>query len=105
MHQFLPYKAVLSKSIAEARYLNSLVNQTTTILRQEIEQAGIISFARFMELALYCPDCGYYERPESPVGREGDFYTSVSTGGLFGKLLANQFGNWLEATTDGSCQL
>jgi SAM-dependent MidA family methyltransferase len=30
------------------------------------------------------------------VGRHGDFITSVSTGELFGQLLAFQFGEWLE---------
>ena len=48
-----------------------------------------------MELALYCPDCGYYET-KMDIGRRGDFYTSVSVGGLFGELLACQFANWLE---------
>ena len=48
-----------------------------------------------MELALYCPDCGYYET-KMDIGRRGDFYTSVSIGSLFGELLACQFANWLE---------
>lgn len=61
-----------------------------------MEQAGCISFARFMELALYCPVFGYYERESRVVGRGGDFFTSVSTGGLFGELLAFQFAQWLE---------
>jgi len=50
-------------------------------------------FDRFMELALYCPGLGYYAKTEgpSPVGRSGDFYTSVSVGPLFGRLLGRQF--------------
>lgn len=54
-----------------------------------------------MELALYCPDCGYYEKDKDIVGRRGDYYTSVSTGGLFGELLAFQFAEWLEAEMKG----
>ena len=65
-------------------------------IREEIRQAGIISFARFMELALYCPETGYYERQKDNVGRAGDFITSVSAGSLFGELLAFQFAEWLE---------
>lgn len=49
-----------------------------------------------MELALYCPDCGYYEKEKDILGRAGDFYTSVSVGSLFGELLAFQFREWLE---------
>ena len=64
---------------------------------EEIRAGGAISFARFMELALYCPETGYYERNQDNVGRAGDFITSVSTGSLFGELLAFQFGEWLEA--------
>ncbi len=48
-----------------------------------------------MELALYCPDCGYYETKRD-IGRRGDFYTSVSAGSLFGEMLAFQFAAWLE---------
>jgi len=48
-----------------------------------------------MELALYCPDCGYYEKDNDTIGRRGDFYTSVSVGSLFGELLAFQFAGWL----------
>ena len=57
---------------------------------------GVIPFARFMELALYCPVCGYYETKRDSTGRRGDFYTSVSVGNLFGELLAFQFAGWLE---------
>ena len=66
------------------------------IIRAEAAASGILSFARFMELALYCPDFGYYEQQKDNVGRRGDFYTSVSTGELFGELLAFQFAAWLE---------
>lgn len=53
-------------------------------------------FARFMELALYCPVCGYYEKEKDTIGRRGDYYTSVSVGSAFGELLASQFAAWLE---------
>jgi SAM-dependent MidA family methyltransferase len=66
-------------------------------IREEIRKKGVISFARFMELALYCPESGYYESKKDNVGRQGDFITSVSTGSLFGELLAFQFAGWLEA--------
>lgn len=71
------------------------MNAVERLIRQEILSSGSISFARFMELALYCPKTGYYERPAAPLGRTGDFYTSVSVGPLFGELLAVRFGDWL----------
>lgn len=49
-----------------------------------------------MELALYCPVYGYYEKEGDTVGRHGDYFTSVSVGSLFGELLASQFAAWLE---------
>jgi len=48
-----------------------------------------------MRLALYCPVYGYYEKEEDTIGRNGDFYTSVSVGNLFGELLAFQFEEWV----------
>lgn len=57
---------------------------------------GAVSCARFMEVALYQPEHGYYERDSTVVGQRGDFYTSVSVGPLFGQLLGYQFAEWLE---------
>lgn len=49
-----------------------------------------VSFAQFMELALYHPECGYYRRGRTRVGfaPEADFYTASSTGTVFGELVA-----------------
>ncbi len=77
----------------------------TTAIREEIQKCGAISFARFMELALYCPETGYYERNQDNVGRRGDFITSVSTGSLFGELLAFQFAEWLGELRIADCGL
>src|SRR5271168_2711355 len=66
------------------------------IICEEISKKGVLTFARFMELALYCPESGYYETDMAKVGRGGDFITSVSVGNLFGQLLGFQFAEWLE---------
>ena len=65
-------------------------------VQDEAAARGVLPFARFMELALYSPGQGYYETQQDRVGRRGDFYTSVSTGELFGQLLAFQFSRWME---------
>jgi len=72
------------------------VTELSRIIAEEIRQNGPISAARFMELALYCPVYGYYERDADSVGRLGDFLTSVSVGPLLGELLASRFVHWLD---------
>jgi SAM-dependent MidA family methyltransferase len=44
-------------------------------------------FSRFMEIALYHPEFGYYRRPRDPFGREGDFYTAEQIQPTFGILM------------------
>ena len=53
------------------------------------DPAGL-PWPEFMRRALYEPGLGYYERSALPVGRGGDFYTSVSVGPVFGELVAFQ---------------
>src|SRR5690349_10502490 len=72
------------------------MNRLVEIIRHEIAQRGIMPFARFMELALYCPKHGYYETKKDNPGRQGDYYTSVGVGEVFGQLLAWQFAEWLD---------
>ena len=60
-------------------------------IRARIASDGPVSFRWFMEQALYHPLHGYYASGRAVIGRQGDFFTSVSVGSLFGKLLASQF--------------
>jgi len=62
----------------------------------EISKRGSISFPEYLAIALYDPELGYYARDSTQVGRRGDFYTSVSVGSLFGRLLAQRFLGWWE---------
>lgn len=61
------------------------------LIAREIDASGPISFARFMELALYDPGDGYYASGRVRIGKQGDFFTNVSVGAFFGRLLAGQF--------------
>jgi SAM-dependent MidA family methyltransferase len=63
----------------------------TDSLREEIARRGPIPFRDFMARALYDPQHGYYGSGRARVGRGGDFFTNVSVGPLFGRLLARQF--------------
>lgn len=60
-------------------------------LRARIAEAGPIGFDEFMAAALYHPRHGYYAAGAPRTGKHGDFFTSVSVGPVFGKLLAAQF--------------
>lgn len=48
---------------------------------------GAIPFERFMELALYHPEHGYYRKP-GRIGPQGDFITSPAVHPMFGWALA-----------------
>jgi SAM-dependent MidA family methyltransferase len=60
------------------------------LLRSRLREApqGRLTWAEVMRMALYEPGLGYYRRGVRRIGRSGDFFTSVSVGPLFGKLLA-----------------
>ena len=58
-------------------------------IRRRIDERGKITFAEFMDVALYWPQGGYYTGRE-PVGAQGDFYTSPAVHPAFGALLAVQ---------------
>ncbi len=52
----------------------------------------MISYADFIQLALYHPENGYYMREGQKIGREGDFYTTSNISDLYGSMVAKWFG-------------
>lgn len=62
------------------------------LVTRQIHQNGPLDLPAYLQLALYHPQLGYY--PRATVGRHGDFFTSVSVGPLFGRLLAGRFHRW-----------
>jgi SAM-dependent MidA family methyltransferase len=66
------------------------MNELRALIVDRIRATGPISFAEFMDLALYHPSLGYYARAVRRTGRSGDFFTSVDVGPIFGELLARQ---------------
>jgi SAM-dependent MidA family methyltransferase len=59
------------------------------ILQEISAGGGVIPFRRFMEMALYHPDHGYYASGKARVGKGGDFFTSVCLGAIYGRILAS----------------
>jgi SAM-dependent MidA family methyltransferase len=58
------------------------------LLAGEIGRDGPVTFRRFMEVALYHPEHGYYRRPRDPFGKHGDFFTAEQIQPVFGILMA-----------------
>ncbi len=72
-------------------------------LRAEMAATGgALSFARFMELALYAPGLGYYCAGTRKFGAGGDFITAPELSPLFSRCLAHQCREILEALGGGA---
>lgn len=63
---------------------------TQFISHDIVTSGGYISFARFMELALYAPGLGYYSAGSHKLGKGGDFVTAPEISPLFAQCIANQ---------------
>jgi SAM-dependent MidA family methyltransferase len=84
----VPSSAEVSRSVELSR-----------AIRAEIEQApqGRITFARFMELALYEPRLGYYRQAADRPTDAGDFLTAPETHPIFGWTVARRIESmWAE---------
>lgn len=68
---------------AASRSLHTLIANTIR------HNSGWISFAQFMELALYAPGLGYYSGGAAKLGKDGDFTTAPEITPLFGAALAH----------------
>ncbi|MFH1650849.1 MAG: SAM-dependent methyltransferase [Chloroflexota bacterium] len=60
------------------------------MIREQITRRGRITFAEYMELALYSPELGYYTSAHPVIAAEGDFFTSPVTHPVFAALLTRQ---------------
>lgn len=65
-----------------------------------VQAGGWISFARYMELALYSPGLGYYAAGATKLGAMGDFTTAPEMTPLFGAAVARQMAAILAVTED-----
>jgi SAM-dependent MidA family methyltransferase len=72
-------------------------------LREKITTAGgKISFAEFMQDALYAPGLGYYSAGATKFGGAGDFITAPEVSSVFGRVLARQCAEVLSGIKDGA---
>lgn len=61
----------------------------TQIIGKTITQTHPITFADYMQMALYYPGLGYYSTGTTKFGRKGDFITAPELTSLFSYTLAN----------------
>jgi len=71
----------------------------------EINAEGKISFARYMALALYHPQWGYYRTALQKFGPEGDFITAPELSPLFGECVARWCQAEMQALNRPACIL
>ncbi len=89
----LPKNPTLPQPSADALALSARLQ---ALIDDEIRAAdGWISFARYMELALYAPGLGYYSAGSRKLGAAGDFITAPELSPLFGRALARQLAELL----------
>lgn len=75
-------------------------------IRAEIERnSGWISFAQFMDLALYAPGLGYYAAGARKFGAAGDFVTAPEISSLFGDCIARAIAPTIAATNGDVLEL
>ncbi len=67
------------------------------IIEREVRAGGPMRFHRFMELALYHPELGYYRSRRDPFGKGGDYFTNAQLQPVFGRLVGQQFAQWRSA--------
>ena len=72
-------------------------NHLSELIIDLIKREGPITFARFMEMALYHVPLGYYASTKQRIGPAGDFYTSPLAHPAFGALVAVQLEQMWEA--------
>lgn len=59
-------------------------------IKKQIQKKERITFAEFMDSALYSPEKGYYLSDKVKWGMDGDYLTSIDISPVFGRLLASQ---------------
>ncbi|MGR3177858.1 MAG: class I SAM-dependent methyltransferase [Candidatus Anammoxibacter sp.] len=67
-----------------------MTNNISEYLKQLIKSDGRITFARYMDIALYHPEFGYYCTDIPKIGKDGDYYTSPDVHPFMGQVLGTQ---------------
>ena len=69
--------------------VRAVCSPAEALVQERLAQAGRLTFAEFMDLALYAPGAGYYTT-QAVFGESGDYITSPEIHPAFGALLGRQ---------------
>jgi SAM-dependent MidA family methyltransferase len=98
----LPHDLSLPPPSADAQAHSA---ELTQLIASEIASGGWISFARYMDLALYAPGLGYYAGGSTKFGSAGDFVTAPEISQLFSQTLARQVAQLLDSVGEQIVEL
>ena len=92
---------MLPRSLSHVEAPSPAAQAVSAALAAEIRRSitgagGWISFAHYMELALYAPGLGYYSAGSTKFGASGDFTTAPELSPLFARCLARQVAQLVE---------
>ena len=90
-----PHSILPSLTVDEERHSEAA---TALIRSRWVAAGGWLSFADFMELALYAPGLGYYSAGAVKLGAGGDFVTAPEVSDLFSRCVARQCADVLAET-------
>ena len=92
----------ITPSLEETSQSQLLADQ---IFKEIKAQGGQISFAKYMEMALYMPGLGYYAAGKTKLGGAGDFTTAPELSPLFGQTIVQTLAPILEEIAKTSAPL
>ncbi len=84
-------------ALERSRRLARLIEETIAAA-----PGGAIGFDRYMELALYTPELGYYSSDNAIFGADGDFITAPESGSLFARCVAEHCAQVLHHSGDSA---
>src|SRR5947208_583644 len=79
--------------------------RSLAVVLHKMLQDSDLSFRDFVEVSLYHPELGYYSRPNSPIGKTGDFVTSPSLSPVFSFALSLLITEFVHNIPDGVCSI
>lgn len=71
-------------------------------IAKQLKRQGSILFSKYMEMALYTPEIGYYAGALQKIGRQGDFITAPEVSPIFSRCLARQAAQVLEKLAEAN---